>query len=529
MPQEGLQMSEQQQQRLYPNHIRYFCKQQGYTLQALAEKINVPRRTLSDYVAGIRPIPRARLVKIARTLGCSVRELIPPPALIEQTDSAEAAESANSAKRVVRRKAQQETSLSQKPVLSCDPSSPDIVDSTATPTILLLLPSAMNHTVPQTTETALDQAGAWLAGKICQFGPLFHAGWSKGDILNALKILLPTVQTIQTLCDEQPGSIHQVGSSTLPSFDVHSLSEVERGHMTWTLGNGIAEAWKYFHRSSPYQSLTIAQALLTVLQQYHALILPSFRSLFYAGVYRLIGAALFFLERYQQAQQAQHAAYITALEGADLWSIAQSNIWQIYGYQTQKRYNDAMQLIINTLRIIEEQHDEIYQRIRAHLFALWGENATLQHQYNVASEKIHCSAQIARDIGWNEEFDQRAWLHMAGKCAFLAQNYRTAIDYFERVLEQLTPDDMMLQATVFTALATAYAQSGKQTASMAVIQKSLVTLRTFNAPVIYKQLYRCIEDDLRVASSDDLHIQALVREVQHLIAQSKSMPHPIDQ
>jgi hypothetical protein len=42
-----------------------------------------------------------------------------------------------------------------------------------------------------------------------------------------------------------------------------------------------------------------------------------------------VGAALFFLERYQQAQQTQYAAYITALEGTDLWSIAQSNIWQI--------------------------------------------------------------------------------------------------------------------------------------------------------------------------------------------------------
>src|SRR5579863_3182213 len=66
----------------YPNDLRFCIRQQGYTIQEVAARTGIPRRTLSDYLAGSRPIPRAFLKKLARVLHCSIHEIIPEPDLI---------------------------------------------------------------------------------------------------------------------------------------------------------------------------------------------------------------------------------------------------------------------------------------------------------------------------------------------------------------------------------------------------------------------------------------------------------------
>jgi transcriptional regulator with XRE-family HTH domain len=66
----------------YPNDLRYCIKQQGYTIQDVAARTGIPRRTLSDYLTGSRPIPRAYLKKLARVLRCSIHEIIPEPDLV---------------------------------------------------------------------------------------------------------------------------------------------------------------------------------------------------------------------------------------------------------------------------------------------------------------------------------------------------------------------------------------------------------------------------------------------------------------
>lgn len=68
--------------RRYPNYIRYYLKQQGYTARELAERTGISRRSLTDYLGGVRPVPRASLKKIARTLRCSIQELVPEPDLM---------------------------------------------------------------------------------------------------------------------------------------------------------------------------------------------------------------------------------------------------------------------------------------------------------------------------------------------------------------------------------------------------------------------------------------------------------------
>jgi len=64
---------------LYPNYIKEHIKQRGYTIQEVANKVDIPRRTITDYVTGKRPVPRENLKKLARYLRCSVNELIAEP------------------------------------------------------------------------------------------------------------------------------------------------------------------------------------------------------------------------------------------------------------------------------------------------------------------------------------------------------------------------------------------------------------------------------------------------------------------
>lgn len=59
----------------YPNNIGYCIKKYGFTNTELADEIGITRRTLSNYIAGTRAIPRDCLEKIVATLGCSIEEL----------------------------------------------------------------------------------------------------------------------------------------------------------------------------------------------------------------------------------------------------------------------------------------------------------------------------------------------------------------------------------------------------------------------------------------------------------------------
>ena len=59
----------------YPNNVKRCIKQQGYTLQEVADLIGISRRTLTNYVAGLVPIPKRYLEKIADVIGCDIQVL----------------------------------------------------------------------------------------------------------------------------------------------------------------------------------------------------------------------------------------------------------------------------------------------------------------------------------------------------------------------------------------------------------------------------------------------------------------------
>lgn len=70
----------------YPNNIGYCIKKYGFTNTELADEVGITRRTLSNYIAGTRSVPRGCLEKIAATLGCSIEELRLPIASKDDAD-----------------------------------------------------------------------------------------------------------------------------------------------------------------------------------------------------------------------------------------------------------------------------------------------------------------------------------------------------------------------------------------------------------------------------------------------------------
>ncbi len=60
----------------YPNSLKQQIKQSGYTIREFAAEIDIPRSTLSDYLAGYRPMPHLYLQKAAQALGYEMHELL---------------------------------------------------------------------------------------------------------------------------------------------------------------------------------------------------------------------------------------------------------------------------------------------------------------------------------------------------------------------------------------------------------------------------------------------------------------------
>jgi tetratricopeptide (TPR) repeat protein/transcriptional regulator with XRE-family HTH domain len=82
-----LQQKDTDSTKAYPNNVRQCIKQQGYTIQEVADEIGIPRRTLTHYLSGNAPIPRQCLEKIAQTIGCEIEELINRPAAFSKPSS----------------------------------------------------------------------------------------------------------------------------------------------------------------------------------------------------------------------------------------------------------------------------------------------------------------------------------------------------------------------------------------------------------------------------------------------------------
>jgi len=70
----------------YPNALRYIIEHAGFTFREVHRETGIPERTLYDWAAGNRVIPRGDRQVLARLLGCSCEDLSPgvPASLLVQ-------------------------------------------------------------------------------------------------------------------------------------------------------------------------------------------------------------------------------------------------------------------------------------------------------------------------------------------------------------------------------------------------------------------------------------------------------------
>lgn len=363
----------------------------------------------------------------------------------------------------------------------------------------------------------IAQESGWLTLGASYLGQLFDDGWSVNAISDSLKIVLPAIEAMPVFARQK---LLDMGTmNDMLSIAGQHVSIEDQNSISQVLGESIATGWRLFHTVGNKEVFTVGQTLLHLVRQNHALLYPHVRSLLYSGVYRLIGAALYFQSRFEEAHHMQECAYLAALENADAWNMAQSRTWQAYGYRSLDRYKEAIVCVEAALRLITGQNDEAHRRLRSHLFALWAELATVMHEWKLAQEKLTLSSQLLEGVGPNEEFDETHWIHIAGRCALFMNDYPLAIRYLEEALAQLPAHLIMHQAITAMPLATAYARLRKRDASLSAARKAVFSIGSLNAPLINKQLIDYIGHDLEGFFPGDAHVGSFIQDIQQQFPQ----------
>ncbi len=63
----------------YPNALRAWVKQAGYTFREISQETAIPESTLHNWAAGRQVIPHAQRERLAQVIGCPAEELVPRP------------------------------------------------------------------------------------------------------------------------------------------------------------------------------------------------------------------------------------------------------------------------------------------------------------------------------------------------------------------------------------------------------------------------------------------------------------------
>ncbi len=369
-----------------------------------------------------------------------------------------------------------------------------------------------------------EQMSAWLTLGANHLSMLLDAGWSSEQVLDSLPVVLLGLQGLPRINRRK---MLELGTAALvskiPLSSSSQIIESERLRITEALGKSIGDGWKLFQRAGNTQVLIVVNIQKYLMQQVHALLYPGIQSLYYSGIYRLMGAALYFQERFEEAQYAQNCAYTAALESADTWNMAQSRTWQAYGYQALGQHDSAIQTIASALHLITIQDDEASRCLHSHLLACWAESATALRDYRTAQEKLEASENLVAAIKPNEEFDYSHWLQVAGNCAQLRGDYTTAIRYYKQALTNLDPCWLMRNSITTMPLAAVYARIGEYEASLDVAMKATSLISRFNAPIMVRQLIAYLQHDLLGHYSDDASIRSFIEIAQRQIPQIISM------
>lgn len=308
----------------------------------------------------------------------------------------------------------------------------------------------------------------------------------------------------------------------LAKLDSKHISAIEREELGHALGESVAAGWKLFLKVENAESLTIGQIQLSLIHQAHQLLYPITRSYLYAGTYGLVGLALHFEERNEEAMQCYHNAQFAAIATGDPWYVAQNLICQADTYQALGMYTEALQAIEEALRGLGEI-DEEHRRARAHLLTCWADNAIMLHNDRLTQEKLDAAEAYLDPNVSNEEFDKAAWLLIAGKYALNKRNYVTAKDCFEKALTEL-PEQWLLRRTITaTGLAMAYARMGEQDSSLTVARDLVPLIKITNSQMTNRWFSNYLQQDLLGIFPTDREVQIFVADTNQQLPKLTSL------
>lgn len=239
----------------------------------------------------------------------------------------------------------------------------------------------------------------------------------------------------------------------------------------------------------------------------------------YSGVYRLIGAALHFQGKYEQAHTAHEKAYAAALDNADMWNMGQSRSWQAYGWSAQGNHAEALRVADAALRLIDSQYDTESIRLRARLLAFGAENAALLGDERGAETRLDASKQLLEYLPMqHEEFDRTSWLQQAGICALYLKQNDLAAEQLQQALDELPARWTLRYLSTALPLAKAYTRMRERDQALHVVQNAVPVIQSVQAGTFTEEFQSFLHDDLLTSFPGDKRCQRAIIDVQKQLA-----------
>ncbi len=365
-----------------------------------------------------------------------------------------------------------------------------------------------------------QHAGAWLALGTSHLAQLFDEGWSLENILESLRVVLLGVQGLPPINRRkllQLSSTALISGITLPTNE--HVSEDDKVRLNQSLGKSIGDAWKLFHTADNAQAMAIGRAQLYLIQQTSSILNSDLQSLFYSAIYRLIGATLFFQERFEEAEHAHNCAYIAALEGADIWNMAQSRSWQAYIWNSQGRSIEAFQTAEAACNLISQQQDIESIRLRARLLAFAAENAALSGDEKETQSKLHASEQLLDFLlDPHEEFDRNSWLQTAGICALHLGQYDIASTRLQQSLNALPQHWRLRYLSTAVPLVITLTRMKKLEEALALARQVLPVIQIVQSAKLTQQFIHYLQEELLIHFPNDHECLSFTKEAQGKLA-----------
>ncbi len=370
--------------------------------------------------------------------------------------------------------------------------------------------------IPLTSSQPLvEQKGQeWLTIGTSYLGQLFDEGWSIDEILDMSRLLL---QAVRGMPPHNRLKLLEASSATNGSnisiLTGNTALEGESIQFCSTLERSIGAAWRLFHTAGNIQVLAVGKTLLYIIQQNHTFLPSHKRNRFYSSVQNLIGKALHFQGRYEEAIEAHVNAHIAARGSGEASEVVKSLLCQANVYPALGQYSKSIQVVEEALCYLNNPTGEMLNRLKSHLLACWADNAMNLGDYATARQKLAESKALLDSITPNEEFDLASWFQLSGKHAFMTKDYETAIQEYEKALIKLPSRWLIRQVLILMPLLSAYTCTQNREGILAILEKSVVAIQSLNAPITNKYFVDTVQGVLIVFENDsqvyDFAVQAL--------------------